>query len=196
MAQEITFIENDIKSFQEPMEKEMQKSIKHFEGELIKIRTGRAHISLVDMLPVSVHGQPKVILKGLASISAPEPRLITIQPWDASAIADIEKAIEESDIGIKPVNDGKLIRLRLPEMSSQRRDELIKILGKKAEDTKIAIRNVRKEFHNAMRDAKTKKTISENFFNRLSDVLQQVTDKFTSLVDQMSKKKEQDLTTV
>ena len=109
-------------------------------------------------------------------LAAPDTRLITIQPWDNNIIGEIEKAISESDIGITPANDGDLIRLRLPEMSSSRRDELVKILGKKAEEAKIAIRNVRKDFQNLIRDAKKDKVISENFFNRLNDVLQKVTD--------------------
>lgn len=193
--QGITLVENDIKSFQDPMEKEMQAPIKHFEGELIKIRTGRAHTSLVDDIKVTAYGQETPI-KGLATVSVPEASLITIQPWDTSILGDIETAILESDIGVTPVNDGTIIRLQLPKMSAQRRDELIKVLGKKAEECKMAIRNVRKDFNNLMRDAKTKKTISENHFNRLEDVLQKVTDKFTGLVDQMSKKKEQEISAI
>src|SRR5204863_4361658 len=106
-------------------------------------------------------------LKGMAALAAPEANLITIQPWDSHTIGDIEKAINASSLGINPVNDGKLIRLRLPQMSSQRRDELGKILGKKAEEAKVAIRNVRKDFNNLIRDAKAEKTVSENFYTRL-----------------------------
>lgn len=192
----ITLVENDIKAFQSPMETEMNKSIKHFEGELIKIRTGRAHTSLVDSIPVSIYSQPPVAMKGVAAIAAPEANLITIQPWDSSTIPDIEKAIAASSIGISPVNDGKIIRLRVPQMSSQRRDELVKLLGKKAEECKIAMRNTRKDFNNLIRDGKAKKTISENFYNRLLDVLQNVTDAFTKRVDQMAKKKEEELHTI
>ena len=167
----------------------MDKAIKHLDRELIKIRTGRAHTALVEDLQVSVDGQPAVALKTLALLSAPDTRLITIQPWDKNIISEIEKAITESDIGISPANDGDLIRLRLPEMSSTRRDELVKILGKKAEEAKIAIRNVRKDFHNLVRDAKKDKVISENFFNRLNDVLQKVTDTFVEKAEQMRVKK-------
>jgi len=196
MSIKITLIENDIKSFQNPMEAEMDKSIKHLDRELVKIRTGRAHTALVEEIPVSVYGQPPVALKGLALLSAPDTRLITIQPWDKNTLGDIEKALTESDIGITPANDGDLIRLRLPEMSSTRRDELVKILGKKAEEAKIAIRNVRKDFHNLVRDAKKDKIISENFFNRLSDVLQKVTDAFVDKAEQMRLKKEKEILTV
>lgn len=196
MTLKITLIENDVKSFQAPMEAEMDKSIKHLERELVKIRTGRAHTALVEDLQVSVYGQPAVALKGLAALAAPDSRLITIQPWDSNIIGEIEKAISESDIGITPANDGDLIRLRLPEMSSTRRDELVKILGKKAEEAKVAIRNVRKDFQNLIRDAKKNKTISENFFNRLEDVLQKVTDAFVDKAEQHRVKKEKEILSV
>lgn len=190
---DIVLIENDVKSFQNPMTNEMDKAIKHLEGELVKIRTGRAHTSMVEDLQVSVYGQKAQALKGIAAIAAPDIRLITIQPWDPSILADIEKAILTSDVGVKPVNDGKIIRLVLPEPSGSRREELLKILGKKVEECKIALRNVRKDFHNLVRDAKKDKKISENFFNRLSDVLEDVTHKFVEKADQCGKKKEEEL---
>ncbi len=196
MSLKVTLIENDIKSFQQPMEAEMDKAIKHLERELVKIRTGRAHTALIEDLQVSVYGQPAVALKGLAALAAPDTRLITIQPWDSNIIGEIEKAINESDIGITPANDGDLIRLRLPEMSSTRRDELVKILGKKAEEAKVAVRNVRKDFHNLIRDAKKDKVISENFFNRLGDVLQKITDAFVEKAEQHRVKKEKEITSV
>jgi ribosome recycling factor len=196
MAIEIILVENDIKSFQQPMETEMQKSIVHFERELVKIRSGRAHTSMVENIMVSCYGQAPMPLKNIASLTAPEARLITVQPWDASVIDDIQSALEESELGITPVNDGAVIRIQLPNVSSERRDELVKILHKKLEECKVSIRNVRKDFNNILRDNKKDKVISENFFNRLSDVLQEVTDKFTAKADQLSKKKEVDITTV
>jgi|SRR5579872_256483 len=196
MAIEVNLIENDVKSFQVPMEAEMQKSIVHFERELLKIRSGRAHTSMVENILVPCYGQAPVPLKNVASLAAPEARLITIQPWDNAILDDIEKALKESELGISPVNDGAIIRIQLPNISSDRRDELVKILHKKLEECKVAIRNVRKEFHNIVRDSKKDKVISENFFNRLSDVLQEITDKFTAKADQLSKKKEVDITTV
>lgn len=190
---EILLVENDIKSFQTPMEAEMTKPIKFFEGELLKVRTGRAHTSLIEDIQVAAYGQSAMPLKNLAALAAPEARLLTIQPWDVGIIPDIEKAIQTSEIGINPATDGKIIRLQLPEMSAQRRDELLKMLGKKLEECKIAIRNVRKEFHNLLRDSKKDKVISENFHNRLEDVLQKVTDKFIEQAEQLSKKKEKDI---
>ncbi len=192
---EIKIIENDVKSFQTPMETEMTKVVKHFETELLKIRTGRAHTSLVEDIKVQAYTGPMSI-KQVAVVAAPESRLITIQPWDTSLMAAIEKAILESDTGLTPVNDGKIIRLALPEMSTSRRDDLIKVLHKKINEGKERIRDVRKDFNNALRDHKKDKKISENFFSRLEDVLQKTNDKFTLQLEQMGQKKEKDITTV
>jgi len=189
---ELTLVENEQKPFEQAMNAEMDKAIKHFEGELIKIRTGRAHTSMIEDIPVSCYGAPPAPLKRLAALAAPEVRLLTIQPWDPSIIDDIERAIQASDLGVAPVNDGRIIRLRLPEVSSDRREELIKILHKKAEECRISIRNIRKEFNNLVRDAKKEKTISENFFSRLSDILQKITNTFIEKTDKMTEKKEQE----
>ena len=193
---DIILTENDVKSFQGPMEAEMDKAIKHFERELITIRSGRAHTSLIENIQVSAYGAPPAPLKNIASLAAPEVNLLTIQPWDASILGDINKAIQESDLGVTPINDGKIIRIQLPKMSTTRREELLKVLGKKTEECKVAVRNVRKQFNNVIRDNKKDKTISENFYNRLSDVVQKVTDNYIAKTDQMNKKKEADLTAI
>jgi len=193
---ELTLVENDSKAFEKAMQDEMSKAMKHFEGELLKIRTGRAHTSLVEDVQVSCYGAAPMPLKNLASITAPESRLIIIQPWDAGIIADIERAIRASELGVSPLNDGAIIRIQLPEMSSTRREELIKILGKKVEESRVAIRNVRKDFNNIIRDAKKDKIISENFVSRLSDLLEKITGSFIDKVEQLAKKKEQDIHTV
>ncbi len=190
---QITLVENDTKTFQKAMDDEMAKSIKHLESELIKIRTGRAHTALIENLPVSVYGGAPLPLKQVAACAAPDARLLTIQPWDTNVIGEIEKAISNSDLGLSPQNDGQIIRLTLPEMSSSRREELVKILHKKVEECKIAIRNVRKDYNNLIRDAKKDKTISENFFNRLSDILQEVTDRFCKLADDKGEKKAKEI---
>lgn len=189
----IVIVENDIKSFETPMKQEMEKPVKHFEGELLKIRTGRAHTSLIEDIMVAAYGQAPMPLKNVAALAAPDVRLLTIQPWDAAIIPDIERAIKTSDLGLSPLNDGAIIRLQLPEMSSSRRDELIKILGKKLEECRVSIRNVRKDFNNLLRDAKKDKQISENFFNRLSDVLQKITDQYIEQVEQKADKKEKEV---
>lgn len=197
MSIEITLIENNVNSFQKPMESEMAKAIKHLEGELVKIRSGRAHTSMIENIPVSLYGQTPSSLKNFATLAAVDARLLTVQPWDASTINEIERAIANSDLGVTPAhNDGTTIQIQLPVMSTDRRNELIKILGKKIEDCKVAIRNVRKDFNNLLRDEKKKKTISEDFFNRLNDVLETVTTKFTSNADQLGKKKETEITSI
>jgi len=196
MAIELQLVENDIQGLQKPMEEEMGKTLKHFEGELVKIRTNRAHTSLVEGVEVAAYGQAPMPLKSLAVLAAPDARIISIQPWDASIIADIEKAIAASDIGVTPRNDGKVVYLQLPEMSSDRRDELVKVLGKKEEEAKVTLRNIRKDFNNLIRDAKKDKSISENFFNRLEDVIQKVTDSFVKKVDEMAGKKRKEITTI
>ena len=193
---EIILIENDIKSFQIPMEAEMDNPLKHFERELVKIRTWRAHTSMIEDIPVLVYGQDALPLKGLGTVSAPDARLLTVQPWDSSIIPDIEKAIIASGVGVSPVNDGKIIRLRLPEMSSERREELVKMLHKKLEESRVAIRNVRKDFKNLITDAKKDKKISENFYNRLEELLQKITDTYISKAEALAKKKEVELATV
>jgi len=193
---EITLEENNVKSFQLPMEEEAHQAIKHFERELVKIRTGRAHTSLVEDLMVSCYGGQLMPLKSMASIAAPEPRLLTIQPWDSSVIPAIENAINASDLGLTPLNDGNLIRLQLPQMTTARREELLKFLHKKLEECKIAIRNIRKEFNNILREAKQHKKISENFFNRLEVTLQQITEKFYKIAEDHATKKEKDIVTV
>lgn len=192
----IQLVENDQKTFQTAMEAEMAKAMKHFDGELIKIRTGRAHTSLIEDIAVAVYGNPPAPLKQLASLAAPDARLLTVQPWDASIINEIEKAITTSDLGIKPLNDGALIKIVLPEMSSSRREELVKILGKKLEECKIAIRNVRKDFNNLVRDAKQNKAISENFYSRLTDLLQKITDTYTDKADQLAAKKDKEIRSI
>jgi len=190
---DFTFVENDTKSFENAMTTEMEKPIKHFEHELVKVRTGRANTSMIEDLKVSCYGQAPMPLKSLAVLGAPDAKLLTIQPWDATIIGDIEKGIAESDLGLAPENDGKIIRLRLPDMSTTRREELIKVLLKRLEECKVGIRNVRKEFHNLMRQAKKDKAISEDFYNRLEDSLKRVTDQFVKKADEMSSKKEQDI---
>src|SRR5690606_18329433 len=137
-----------------------------------------------------------VPLKGLGAVCAPDSTLLTVQPWDSSIISDIERAIVASGFGVTPANDGKVIRLRLPAMSSERREELTKVVHKKLEESKVAVRNVRKDFKNIITDAKKDKKISENFHNRLADVLQEVTDLYIAKLEAMSKKKETELTTV
>jgi len=170
----------------------MEKPIKHFEKELIAIRTGRASTSLVESIKVECYDQ-LMPLKDIATLAAPDARLITIQPWDKSVIPNVEKAIFSSDLGMTPVNDGTLIRLQLPQMSAARREELVKVLSKKTEECRVGVRTIRKDFHNEVRDAEKKHIVSEDFAKRLSDLLQKITDQFIAKADQMGEKKAAEL---
>lgn len=189
--------DSNIKEFEKALSTEMDKVIKHFERELITIRTGRAHPGLVEDIKVSCYGGTSTLgIKECAAISIPEARLLIIQPWDKSILADIEKAISASDLGINPVNDGNVIRIQLPEMSSQRREELVKVLQKKLEEARVAARNIRKDFHNLIRDSQKNKTISEDHSRRLGDSLQAITDKFIDVLEKMAQKKEVEIKTI
>lgn len=189
--------DQNIKEFDTVLKQEMDKAIKHFERELITIRTGRAHPSLVEDIKVTCYGSSTPMrVREIASIATPEARLITISPWDKGILGDIEKSILQSDLGVTPVNDGNIIRITLPEMSSQRREELTKILGKKTEETRVSIRNVRKDFNNLIRDALKNKEISEDHSRRLNEHLQKIIDEFIAKADQMAERKKQDITTV
>jgi ribosome recycling factor len=196
MSIQFTIVENETKKFQDAMNIEMDVPLKHFEKELLKLRTGRAHSSLIEDVAVACYGQPHAPLRNYASITIPDSRLMIVQPWDTTTLNDIEKGLLESDLGVTPQNDGKVIKIQLPEMSGSRREELVKFLGKKLEECRTGIRNIRKDFHNLVRDAKKDKKISEDFHNRLMDVLQEITDSFIKKAEDKSKKKEDDIRSV
>lgn len=184
--------EGEVSSFESAILHEMQGPIKHFEKELVSIRTGRASTKLIESIKVEAYGQ-EMQLKEVASLAAPDARLLTVQPWDKTIIGDIEKGLLASDLGITPANDGELIRLQLPQMTTDRRDELVKILSKKAEECRVGVRSVRKDFQNLVRDAEKKNDISEDFAKRLQDVLQKLTDNTIKKVEEMVEKKSADI---
>ncbi|MFA5306781.1 MAG: ribosome recycling factor [Candidatus Babeliales bacterium] len=185
---EIAFREGDSKSFETLLKQYMEAPLKHYEKELASIRTGRASIALLENIKVDAYGQ-LMTLKEVATLGAPDSRLLTIQPWDKSIISEIEKAVAVSDLGAAPINDGNLIRIQLPQMSASRRDELVKLLSKKTEECKVSLRNIRKDFHNEVRDADKKHIISEDFAKRLADLLQKITDQYIEKADQLNDKK-------
>lgn len=188
---DIIFSEGDVKTFETTVALEMQTPIKHFERELASIRTGRASTKLIEDIPVACYGST-MKLREVASCGAPDARMLTVQPWDKSLIESIEKALLASDIGITPINDGEMIRLQLPQMSTARRDELIKLLGKKAEECRVGVRGVRKEAQNQLKAAQ-KGNISEDFAKRLADSLQKVTDNTIKVVDELAEKKSSEI---
>lgn len=196
MAINLKLTDQNTPAFEKAMKEELDKSIKHFEHELLSVRTGRAHPSLVEDVKVNCYGNTAMRLKETASITTPEARSIIISPWDKAVLGDIEKALTQSDLGITPINDGNIIRINLPEMSTQRREEIAKILAKKLEDTKIAIRNVRRDFNNLVKDSLKDKHISEDHSRRLETLLQKITDEYTKRSDSLAEKKKQEITTV
>lgn len=173
-------------------EERMQGAIRALEEDLNAIRTGRAHPSLVEKLPVEYYGTPTP-LQQLATISAPEPQLITIRPFDPGSVSVIERAIQASTLGLTPSNDGKIIRLALPQLTEERRRDLAKVLGKRLEEAKVAIRNVRRDNQDMLRDLEKEKEIGEDEFHSARDSLQKVTDTFTDKVDELGNRKEQEI---
>ena len=170
----------------------MDKSISSFNSELAKVRTGRASTALLDGIKVDYYGTPTP-LNQLATISAPESRLITIQPWDANSISDIEKAIMKSDLGLTPQNDGKIIRITIPTLTEERRKELVKLVKNMAEEYKVALRNQRRESNDFLKELKKEKEISEDDYFRLQDKVQEVTDEYVKKVDELVKIKENEI---
>lgn len=186
------FVEGDVKSFEATLKVEMEKPFKHYEKELAALRTNRVSTSIVENIKVECYGE-MMPMREVGVITAAEATLLTIQPWDKAIIPEIEKALKNSDVGVTPANDGSIIRLQFPNMSAQRRDELVKTLNKKTEDARVGIRNVRKEFHNQIREAEKKRSVSEDFAKRLSLALQKGTDAFIEKIDQIGNKKEAEL---
>jgi ribosome recycling factor len=170
----------------------IDKTLEDLRRELSKIRTGRANLSLLDAIKVDYYGTPTP-LSGVASLSVPEPRLITIKPWDRSIIKDIEKAIKEANIGITPMNDGEIIRLPIPALTEERRKEIAKQVRTKGEDHKVAIRNERRDANEALKELQKKKTISEDDLKRTSERVQKETDQGVLKIDEIVQKKEKEI---
>ncbi len=180
------------KQFEKDVETAMDPHIKHLEKELLKIRTGRAVPAMIEDVKVASYGS-YLPLKELAGISAPDAALLVVQPWDQAILPDIEKALATSDLGLNPINDGNLIRIQMPKMSSTRRDELVKVLSQKVEQGKIAVRNVRRDVHNLIRELEKAKKISEDYGRRLQESLQKVTDKLIKDCDVRGVKKAEEI---
>ncbi len=173
-------------------ENRMKGAITALEEDLAGIRTGRAHPALVEKLPVEYYGTPTP-LQQLATIAAPEPQLLTIRPFDPSSMGVIEKAIRTSDLGLNPSNDGKIIRLALPSLNEERRIDLTKLVHKRVEEGKVAVRNIRRDVQDDMRDFEKEKLISEDDLRRGLDDLQKLTDRYTGNIDEIGKHKEHEI---
>jgi ribosome recycling factor len=176
----------------EDLKERMGKSIESLKREYSRLRTGRASVSLLDGIRVSYYDTPTP-LNQMASLAIPEPRLIVIQPWDKTAIGDIEKAILKSELGLTPMNDGKVIRIAIPPLTEERRKELVKVARKMSEDNKVAIRNIRRDANDMLKDLKTEKEITEDDLYRSQDEVQKITDDFISQVDELCAAKEKEI---
>lgn len=170
----------------------MEKSIESLNRQLASIRAGRANASLLDRVVVEYYGAPTP-LNQMASISVPEPRLLVVQPYDKTIIDDVEKAILASDIGITPSNDGTVIRLAVPALTEERRKELVKEVGKEAEDAKVAIRNIRRDANDELKKLEKDGELTEDELRRYNDDVQALTDDFIKKVDESVKVKEEEI---
>lgn len=173
-------------------ETKMKKTLDALKHDLTAIRTGRASPALVEQLPVEAYGMTSPLIQ-LATINAPEARMIVIRPFDASTLPSIEKAIMKSDLGLTPNNDGKLIRLPIPPLTEERRKELVKRVHKRVEESHIAIRNIRHHALDDLKEMEKEKMISEDEHRRGREQLQEVTDKHVAQADEIGKAKEKDV---
>jgi len=178
-----------------PFEDKMNKTMEVLKEEYASVRAGRANPHLIDKLRVDYYGTPSPI-QSVANISVPEARVIQIQPWESKMIKEIEKAILASDIGITPGNDGKVIRLVFPELTEDRRKELVKDIKKKAEAAKVAVRNVRRDANDAIKKAAKASEISEDEQKQIEDEIQKLTDKFVAEIDKATDAKTNEIMTV
>jgi ribosome recycling factor len=173
-------------------EDRMKGAITALTNDLAGIRTGRASPALVERLDVQYYGTPTP-LQQLATISAPEPRLLTIKPFDPASLKDIERAILASDLGLTPNNDGKLIRLNIPALNEERRKQLTKVVGHRLEEARVAVRNIRRAVHDDLREFEKEKLISEDDLERGENDLQKLTDKYVDKIDELGQRKDAEI---
>lgn len=173
-------------------EERMAKSIEHLTKDLASLRAGRANPAMVEKITVEYYGVPTPINQ-LANVMVPEARLLVIQPWDKSSIADIEKAIMKSDLGVNPSNDGNVIRIAIPQLTEERRRDIVKVVKKKGEEAKVAVRNIRREANDMLKSAEKEKLISEDEGKKGMDEIQKFTDKYVKDIDIVLQNKEKDI---
>ena len=181
-----------IKEILNSAESRMRGAIQVLNDDLAAVRTGRASPGLVERLQVEYYGTPTALMQ-LASISVPEPRTLTIKPFDPSTLKVIEKTIQASDLGLNPNNDGKVIHLNLPPLTEDRRRDLVKHVHHRLEESRIAVRNIRRDIHNDMRDFEKEKLVSEDELKRGEDDLQKLTDRFIEEIAKLGEKKEAEI---
>ena len=181
-----------VKEVYELHEGKMKKAIDVLREEYAVLRAGRATPSLLDKVNVDYYGSPMPI-KQVANISAPEPRLIIIQPWEKTMLSVIDKAIQKSDLGLNPTNDGSVIRLSIPQLTQDRRLELVKVVHKKAEEARVAVRNLRRDANDSTKKIEKDKNISEDEGKKAQDDIQKLTDKYIKEVDHLMQAKEKEI---
>jgi len=179
----------------ENKKQDLEKSIEYFKEEMLKIRTGRANSSIVEDLSVDYYGT-KTPLKQMANINVPEPRVLIIQPWSVDSLANIEAAIKMSDLNLSPNNDGEVIRINIPPLNEERRTELVKVLNKKAEEARIAIRNIREDTWQEIQDLEKNGEIAEDDKFRGKERLQETIDEYNNKIEELRKKKEEEIMTI
>ena len=179
----------------EQLKQEMQDTLESLRVELAKVRTGRASTSLIEGVLVDYYGA-RTPLNQLASLSAPEPRLLIVQPYDQNVMGDLEKAIYHADLGLTPVNDGKIIRLPIPELTEERRKELVRKIRKNAEDYRVSLRNHRRDTNDYLKEMQKEKDITEDELHTAQDQVQKTTDGYIEKLDKILKVKEEDLMSV
>jgi ribosome recycling factor len=172
--------------------KRMDSSIEHTRGEFNTVRTGRASAALLDRITIDYYGTATP-LKQLATINVPEPRMLTVQPFDPSTMKAIEKAIQESDLGLTPSNDGKVIRLPMPQPNEERRKELVKVVRRLAEEGKVAVRNVRRDTMHHLQELTRKHELGDDDERRAEERVQKLTDEHTKTIDELLKHKEAEI---
>ncbi len=170
----------------------MSKAVETLESDYKRLRTGRASVSLVDGIRVDYYGAPTP-LSQIATLTIPDPRTIMIQPWDVSAVGDIEKAVLKSELGLTPMNDGKVIRISIPPLTAERRRDLVKVVKKKAEESKVAVRNIRRDINEKLKDLKKDKQVSEDEQFRAQDEIQKLTDEYVKKIDTVYGSKEKEI---
>jgi ribosome recycling factor len=175
-----------------PIKEKMEKTIETLKRELISVRAGRATPALLDRVSVDYYGTPTPVNQ-LANITVPEPRLLVIQPWDKGIIQEIEKAIQKSDLGLNPMNDGSVIRIVIPPMTEERRLELVKLVRKMGEDAKVAIRNLRRDANDEIRKQEKAGELSTDESRRKQEEVQKLTDQYIQEVDKLVRDKEQEI---
>ncbi len=173
-------------------EMKMKKTMETLTREFGEVRTGRAQPSLIEEMHVEYYGSPTTI-RHIAAVSSPDPRMVVIQPWDANAIADIERAITTSKLGINPMNDGKVIRLSFPQLSAERREEMIKVVKDMAEKGRVALRSIRRDANDRIQKLQKDSSIAEDDSKKGQDAVQKMTDKYIKDIDVTLEKKSKDL---